>query len=153
MPPRGNEAGMTLIEMMAVLAIIGIAASATVLGIGVATRGPSVEAEAKRLAVQLQSAADRAMVDDRPVAIAWDAKGYALVTWDGRGWQPGSTEAFERHDFSAGIRMEMGNRRSPLVVGIDGAGIPAALALRGAAERWTVVFDGLTATAVRSSAT
>ena len=70
---------MTLVEMLAVLAIIGVAAGTTVLGIGAATRAPSVESEARRLSTRLQSVADEAMVSDRPVAFTWDAKSYAFL--------------------------------------------------------------------------
>lgn len=132
--------GLTLIEMLVVLAIIGVIASATVLGIGAATRGPSVEAEAKHLAADLQSAADEAMVDDRRVAMVWDEKSYAFVRGD-------RNEEAPRHQLASGIRMDMGSARQPLPIGIDGSGIPATAGLRGSSDRWLVVYDGLTASA------
>ena len=138
---RGDETGFTLIEMLVVLAIIGVIASATVLGVSAATRGPSVEAEAKRLAADLQTAADTAMVDDQKVAMVWDDKGYAFIRGDGR-------DASSRHELAAGIRMNMGDAHQPLPIGVDGSGIPAMAGLQGSSERWTVAYDGLTATAL-----
>ncbi len=148
----GDEQGFTLIEMLAVLAIIGVTAGATVLGIGAATRGPSVEAEAQRLAARLQSVADEAMVSDRPLAFTWDDRGYCFVSWDGHDWQPGRDEGHARHELAIGIRMNMGRRRPPLMVGVDGSGVPAALGVRGDEESWSVVYDGLTVTALPASA-
>ena len=145
MPGRGDEAGMTLIEMMVVLAIIGVAAGATLLGIGAATRAPSAEAEARRLASRLQSVADEAMVNDSPVAFTWDAKGYAFLSWNGIGWREGGDEAHARHRLPAGMRIDMGRRRPPLALGVDGSGVPAAIGLVMGPNRWLVVYDGLAA--------
>ncbi|MBO9379370.1 type II secretion system protein GspH [Sphingomonas histidinilytica] len=148
MQARGGESGMTLVEMLAVLAIIAVAAGATVLGIGAATRAPGVEAEARRLASRLQSVADEAMVSDRPVALSWDEKGYAFTGWDGRGWQTGTDEAHARHRLPAGIRLDMGRRTPPLLLGVDGTGVPATIGLRSGKDRWLVVYDGLSASPI-----
>lgn len=143
---------MTLVEMLAVLAIIAVAAGATVLGIGAATRAPSVEAEARRLSTRLQSVADEAMVTDRQLAFTWDDKGYAFQSWDGQGWRTGTDEAHGRHRLPAGIAMDMGRRRPPLMLGVDGSGIPASIGLRTGADRWLVVYDGLAASPIPAPA-
>ena len=69
------DAGLTLVEMLVVLAIIGVAAGAVTLGIGAATRAPSVESEARRFAGRLQAAADDAMLGDRMIALTVDRSG------------------------------------------------------------------------------
>ena len=143
---------MTLVEMLAVLAIIAIAAGATVLGIGAATRAPSVEAEARRLSTRLQSVADEAMVSDNPVAFTWDDKGYAFQSWDGRGWRTGADDAHGRHKLPAGIHIDMGRRAPPLMLGVDGSGIPASIGLRTGKDRWLVVYDGLAVTPIAAPA-
>jgi len=147
MQPQGGESGMTLVEMLAVLAIIAIAAGATVLGIGAATRAPSVEAEARRLSSRLQSVADEAMVSDRPVAFTWDERGYAF-----EGSASGDDAAHGRHRLPAGIRIDMGRRKPPLMLGVDGTGVPASIGLRSGEDRWMVVYDGLSATPIPAPA-
>ncbi len=149
---RGDEAGMTLVEMMVVLVIIAVGAGAIVLGIGAATRAPNAEAEARRLSSRLQSVADEAMVTDRPLAFTWDAKGYAFLSWDGSGWQEGEDEAHARHSLPAGMKIEMGQRRPPLLLGVDGSGVPAAISLVTGSGRWLVVYDGLAATPIPAPA-
>lgn len=143
---------MTLVEMLAVLAIIGVAAGATVLGIGAATRAPSVESEARRLSARLQSVADEAMVSDRPLAFSWDDRSYAFLSNDGKGWQAGTDDAHARHALPAGIRIDMGRRSPPLLLGVDGSGVPAAIGLRTGDDRWLVVYDGLAATPIPAPA-
>ncbi len=143
---------MTLVEMMVVLAIIGVAAGATVLGIGAATRAPSAESEARRLSSRLQSVADEAMVTDRPLAFTWDAKGYAFLSWDGKDWQEGEDEAHARHRLPAGMKIDMGRRAPPLLLGVDGNGVPAAISLVTGPDRWLVVYDGLAATPIPAPA-
>jgi general secretion pathway protein H len=152
MESQGGESGMTLVEMLAVLAIIGVAAGATALGIGAATRAPSVESEARRLSTRLQSVADEAMVSDQPVAFTWDAKSYAFLRWDGRGWQTGEDDGHARHRLPAGVSLDMGSRRPPLVLGVDGSGVPAAIGMKTGTDRWLVVYDGLTATPIAAPA-
>ncbi|ATE63533.1 GspH/FimT family pseudopilin [Rhizorhabdus dicambivorans] len=152
MESRGGESGMTLVEMLAVLAIIGVAAGATALGIGAATRAPSVESEARRLSSRLQSVADEAMVSDRPVAFTWDAKSYAFLDGDGAAWREGSDDGHARHRLPAGIRLDMGRRTPPLLLGVDGSGVPAAIGLKAGDDRWLVVYDGLSATPVAAPA-
>lgn len=152
MDSRGAESGMTLVEMLVVLAIVGVAAGATVLGIGAATRAPSVESEARRLSTRLQSVADEAMVSDRPVAFTWDAKSYAFLSAEASGWREGGDEGHARHRLPAGISLDMGGRTPPLLLGVDGSGIPAAIGLKTGDDRWLVVYDGLSATPIPAPA-
>lgn len=149
---RGDEAGMTLVEMMVVLVIIGVAAGATVLGIGAVTRAPNAEAEARRLSSRLQSVADEAMVTDQPLAFTWNGKGYAFLSWEGGAWREGEDDAHAWHRLPAGMKIEMGQRRPPLLLGVDGSGVPAAIGLVIGPERWLVVYDGLAATPISAPA-
>jgi general secretion pathway protein H len=145
---RGAELGMTLVEMIVVLAIIAIMAGATVLGMGAATRGPSVEAEARRLATRLQSAADEAMVDEYPLALTWDKHSYGFLHWDGRAWRPGEDEGHASHSLPAGMTIDMGKATPPMLVGVEGSGIPAIVTLNAPQDRWVIVYDGLTVSPV-----
>lgn len=149
--PGAAESGMTLVEILVVLAIIGVAAGATVLGVGAATRAPSAESEARRLAEQIQLAADDAMVTDRTLALEWDERGYRLVALGGDGSAGGGRDkgAFRRHGLPAGMRLTVVGATSPAVLGIDGTGVPFTARLANATDRWSIGYDGLKAMARR----
>ncbi len=76
---RGAEAGLTLVEMLVVLAIIAVASGAAMLSFG-GDGGPrAADAEARKLAIALQRASDDALVASRPASMAWTAEGYAVA--------------------------------------------------------------------------
>lgn len=152
MQRRRGELGMTLVEMLVVLAIIGVTAGAAVLGIGAATRAPNIEAEAHLLAERLQLAADDVMVKDRPLAFTWDEKGYGFVAWDGRRWESEGSAGLERHRLPGGMALEPKAARAPVPIGIDGMGMPVSVRLRNAAESWVIAYDGVTVTASQAPA-
>lgn len=146
MPAARHETGMTLVEMLVVLAIIGVMAGVTVLGMGSAARGANVESEARRLADRLQLAADEAMVSDRGVALAWDARGYGFLAKGEGGWQADQSDAFARHALPAGFRLSLPRRR-PYPLGFESGGVPFVAQLRAPSGRWTIAYDGLVVTA------
>lgn len=82
--PAG-ERGFTLIELMVVIVIVGLAAAAVVLAVPDA--GGSVQAEAERFAARAKAARDSAVVEARPVALAIDGAGYRVERRVGGGWQ------------------------------------------------------------------
>lgn len=150
---RASQAGMTLIEMLIVLAIIGVAAGAVTLGIGAATRKPSVESEARRLAGRLQAAADDAMLGDRLVAFTAGEHGYGFATVAANGrLAPRTDEAFAPHTLPAGITLTL-DARPPLVLGVDGSGKPMVASIDNGSQRWIVRYDGMTTTASPAPAT
>lgn len=140
-----NDSGLTLVEMLVVLVIIGIAAGAATLTIGSITRAPSVEAEARRLATMLQSAADDAMLGDRMVAFTIESHGYAFATVSDSGMQP-MGGPFAMHYLPSGMTMTL-SRRPPIVLGVEGAGQPVAATLENGQDQWVVTYDGLNASA------
>ncbi|QIG81835.1 prepilin-type N-terminal cleavage/methylation domain-containing protein [Sphingosinithalassobacter tenebrarum] len=137
---------MTLIEMLIVLAIIGVAAGAVSLGIGAVTRAPNVETEARRLATQLQAAADDAMLGDHMIAFTVREDGYGFSDYSPGGLTERTGEAFGFHQLPGGIVMTL-NVNPPVVLGVDGAGQPLLATIESGEQRWMVTFDGLTATA------
>jgi general secretion pathway protein H len=148
-----SEGGFTLIEMLIVLVIIGIAAGAVTLGIGSVTRAPSVETEARRLASRLQVAADDAMLGDRLIAFTAEEHGYGFATFGADGALiPRTDDALGFHRLPSGIVVTL-SVRPPVVLGVDGAGQPMAATVTSGAQRWVVSFDGLTARAVPAPAT
>lgn len=143
-----NDDGLTLVEMLVVLTIIAIAAGAVTLGIGAATRAPSVESEARRLATMLQAATDDTLLGDRMIAFTTDRHGYGFATFARDGTMtPIATEALGRHQLPGGIEMKL-SVTPPFVIGIDGPPQAMVATIESGSQRWQVLFNGLTATAM-----
>ena len=75
------DSGITLIEMLVVLAVIGVATGATMLGVNASDRSSRAQSEAVRLANNLSLGVDEAMVSGTPLALIWDQDGYRFVAW------------------------------------------------------------------------
>lgn len=166
------DAGLTLIEMLVVLAIIGIASGMTLLSLGGGRRSLSSEAEAHALANQLQLAADQTLLGDRSLALAVDPHGYAIVSWDAAHarWLALNGDGFSgRHELTSGVRtlpattkpipIETGGTGNAVEVVVGGSSDSASSDAAGgtyssSANRtgWRVSFDGLTAAVTPASA-
>lgn len=141
----GSETGLTLVEMLVVLAIIGVTSGAVVLAVGRAGGG-GAQAEARRLATRLSLAGDETMVTDRALALDWDAKSYRFVEWNGKAWVKSGTPALEPHDLARGLTLEIGASR-PLPIGADMGGATLEARIGSPKDKWRVQFDGVNATA------
>ena len=84
---RDAQLGLTLIEMLIVLVIIGIATSAAVLSVNMIGRDRRVEDEAVRLVAQLDMAVDEGLVSRARMSLFWTASGYEVKRWAPDGWQ------------------------------------------------------------------
>lgn len=84
---RSGEAGVSLVEMMVVVAIIAMMAS--VVTLSVTGRPAAVELEAERLLARFLEARETALVTGTPVGFVPDADagGYRFVTYRGGSWQ------------------------------------------------------------------
>ena len=91
--------GFTLVELMVVLVIIGLAATAVVLAMP--EPGGSLQAEAERFAARAKAARDAAIVESRPIALSIDAGGYAFARRAGGEWRFDA-----RHDWAEGTAAE-----------------------------------------------
>lgn len=143
---RAGEAGLTLVEMLIVLAVIGVAAGAVALGIGAVTRAPSVETEARRLATRLQAAADDAMLGDRLIAFTAEKHGYGFATLTGGQMVARTDDALGFHRLPDGMVVTL-SVRPPVLLGVDGSGQPISAIVESGPQRWLVTYDGITATA------
>src|SRR6185503_10002070 len=69
--------GFTLVELMVVIVIVGLAAAAVVLALP--ERGGSLHAEAERFAARAKAARDDAILDSRAASVAIGPCGYDVV--------------------------------------------------------------------------
>ena len=80
-----SQAGMTLVEIVVALAIVGVMSGIAVLSVGAADRGAGAETEARRLAARIGLSADRALIDGQAINLVWDERGYSFDETFGRG--------------------------------------------------------------------
>lgn len=135
---RPDRSGMTLIEMLIVLAIIGISAGLVVLAVGGGRGDAAARTEANRFADRLRLAADEALIAGHPLTLTMNATGYAF---EAGGASAG--EWAERHELARGVRLSA--RQAELLIDPDGAAAPAIMTVRDRDHAWLVTFDGLNA--------
>lgn len=85
---RKREAGFSLVEVLAAVAILAVLASAVVFSLQPAP--PASRTEADRLAARFTLASQEALLSGQPVgfAVDEDALGYAFLTWRDGAWRP-----------------------------------------------------------------
>lgn len=138
---RRGQAGVTLIEMMIVLAVIGVATGAATLGLGALARDDAAERAAQRLAAVIGAGVDEALISGVSQVLQWDAQGYRIGTAD-------------RHDLAAGVSLSRVDGAGEAVVLSSDATSPASeFVLQGDAAIWRVSFDGVSATVLPAGAT
>ena len=131
---KRSEEGFTLVELMVVLVIISLAATAVVLAMP--ETGGSLEAEAERFAARAKAARDSAIVEARPIALTIDAGGYAVARRASGAWQPLSrhewvegTQAELRGTIEGGTRFDSTGLAEPLHVTLSRRGRRVAVAV------------------------
>ncbi len=145
---RNREAGVTLVEVLVVLVLVGIMAGVVGLSVGGGPRGNAAEQEADLLVARLNRAADEVILTGMPAGFVWGAEGYRFDVFDGEGWVPHHLPILsEAHMLTGGTRIADG--AGMVIVSNDlhpDGGDPLSLELRagrGAAEY--VRFDGINA--------
>ena len=120
-PSGKRRNGFTLVELMVVLVILGLAATAVVLAMP--EQGGSLQAEAERFAARAKAARDSAIVEARPVALTIDAGGYAFARRSGGEWHAGQrhawaegTEAQAAGESASGTRFDSTGLAEPLML-------------------------------------
>lgn len=140
--PAGCDAGLTLVEVLVSLVIVGVLSGATALTLGPRGAG-AAEGEARRLAARLGLGADTALVSGRPLMFVWDVNGYGFLDWGGTpsDWRPSTATRLARRDLAAGVTLAGEGR---LVLDPGGTGAPGMWRIAAAGEVWAVSFDGVT---------
>lgn len=136
-----TRAGFTLVELMMVIAIIGLAAGAVVLA--TPDPRPGVRAEAEALAARLTHAREEAVLSNRPIALAATAAGYAVEAYDGAHWSPLVEGPFKPVNWQGATTMVVEPEGARVVFDPTGAAEPATLVLTHGRDRALVVVDGV----------
>lgn len=117
---RRHQAGFTLVELMVVLAVMGLLAGVAVW------RWPAgdgqVRADAVALSSRIAAARDQAILSGRPLALELDSAGYRFVARGAEGWQPVAEPALRERRWSNGVRP--GNGAAIARLGFDSVGLP-----------------------------
>lgn len=133
---RPSANGFTLVELMVVLAIMALAATAVVLTIPGEER--TVRSEADRLAARLAAARDIAVIEGRSVAVSFAPSGYGFERRISGEWQPLPGRAFEQRNWPGEVRFAAGNGQGAARVLFDRVGIsptPQVVVLTGGDAR------------------
>ncbi|WP_181008372.1 GspH/FimT family pseudopilin [Sphingomonas montanisoli] len=140
---RDGERGFTLVELLAVLAIMGIAAAAVLFAM------PSQSTEARSAAARFASAAeaarDSAILASAPVAIRVDRTGYRFERWEGGAWTPLSRKPLQPVAWPEGvttridpagerIRFDATGLANPVSVLLSAGGVTARVTIDAGGE-------------------
>ena len=128
--------GFTLIELMIVLVILGLATAAVMLALPEA--GGSLAGEADRFAARARAARDTAILDSRPVALQIGTGGYEVARREGGVWR---TDA--HYDWAQRTSPDVGGG-SEASIRFDSTGFaePARVTLRRGTERMAIDISG-----------
>ncbi len=138
--PRDHQSGVTLIEMMIVLVVIGVGTGAVLLGTGALVRDDRVEQEARRLAGAISLGFDAALIVGVSRSISWDAQGYQIGNAD-------------RHTLDGAVILTRSDGAGgDAVLSATATGAPFVFALSGPAGAWDVRFDGFAVSAAPGGA-
>jgi general secretion pathway protein H len=111
----GAEAGFTLVELMVVVTIIGLMATAVILS---APGRRTLSAEAEQFAARLVHAQQEAVLSNRPVAVQVTTEGYHFRVRRNGDWGPLEEGSLEGSD-KALISFEPTGASEPSVVSLS----------------------------------
>jgi general secretion pathway protein H len=93
--------GFTLVELMVVITVIGLASAVAVLAMP-DPRGTLMD-EAARFATRTRAAHDAAIIDARPVSLWITPSGYGFDQWRAQRWTPMADKPFQVAQWGKGV--------------------------------------------------
>lgn len=122
---QDNARGFSLVELMVVLFIIGIASTAVVMTMGSPERG--VRDEAEQFAARLAALRDNAILQSRNMAVTVRPSGYGFETRNDGNWVPLSEAPFSTTDWKSGTTVQLSGARQ-MRIAFDSTGLPSSAA-------------------------
>jgi general secretion pathway protein H len=101
--------GFTLVELLVVLFIIALMSAAVLAALP--DPGGALTVEAERFAARVSAAQERAVMDNRPIAIRVDQAGYAFDWREAGEWRPIGQRPFDARGWQQGTTAEVGTGR------------------------------------------
>ncbi|MVZ96118.1 type II secretion system protein GspH [Sphingorhabdus sp. IMCC26285] len=120
---RETERGFTLVELMVVIFIIGLASAAVVMTSRASGGGARDEAE--QLAARIAALRDNAILQSRTMAVWVRPSGYGFETRSAGVWAPIATAPFTMVDWQRGTTVRLHGDRQ-LRVAFDSTGLPSS---------------------------
>ena len=113
-PHSRPQTGFTLIEILVVVAIVGVLALALTLSIA-ASSDRQLEGAAERFAALLGHACEQAELRGREIGVALGAGGYTFLRLDGEAWQALDNDGELRaRNWPQGLRVDLVREGRPL---------------------------------------
>ncbi len=122
-PDDGTERGFSLVEMLIVLLIIGLATSMVMLTTG--SGAPGLRLEADRFASRLTAARDMALVRNTPVRVDISEDGYHVLARTRAGWR----EIEPLAPWQEGTSVSHSSGRLPAMLAFDNTGMAESASL------------------------
>lgn len=147
---RHPESGVTLVEILVVLALVSVMTGAVALGLGSVGRENSVTQEAQLLVARLNRAADETILTATPMQFTWADDTYQFAIMSDGAWVSHPVAVLSApHVLPRGLKIRSADDATSVIV--DENLLPdngKGLDLRMSSDRGpdvTVLFNGVTA--------